>query len=87
MKKTLPLILAGAIAGTLALLAAEPAHLGYQDTPLIPGTKWHVHDGERPQPAIVTPGEPSTQENAGTAPSDAIVLFDGKDLSKWATER
>jgi len=57
--------------------------LGHQDTPLIPGTKWHVHDGLRPQPPIVTPGEFPTQEKAGTAPSDAIVLFDGKDLSKW----
>ena len=31
-----------------------------------------------PEPAVVTPGaEP------GAPPSDAIVLFDGKDLSKW----
>jgi hypothetical protein len=59
------------------------ASLGYQDTPIIPGTKWHVHDGERPQPKVVTPGEPSTQEKAGTAPSDAKVLFDGKDLKAW----
>src|SRR4029079_7855111 len=63
--------------------AADEKSLGYQDTPIIPGTKWHVHDGTRPQPKVVTPGEPSTQEKAGTAPSDAIVLFDGKDLSKW----
>ena len=40
-------------------------------------------DGERPQPTVVTPGEASTQEKVGTAPSDAVVLFDGKDLSKW----
>ena len=32
---------------------------------------------------MVTPGNPSTQEHAGTAPSDATVLFDGKDLSAW----
>lgn len=32
------------------------------------------------KPAKVTPGK-----NPGDAPSDAIVLFDGKDLSKWAT--
>lgn len=32
-----------------------------------------------PQPAVVTPGNAMT---AG-APSDAIVLFDGKDLSRW----
>lgn len=58
--------------------AQEKKPIGYQDTPIIPGTKWHVHDGERPQPPIVTPGE-----KLGDAPSDATVLFDGKDLSKW----
>lgn len=31
-----------------------------------------------PEPKIVTPG------NNGFPPSDAIVLFDGKDLSQWA---
>lgn len=31
-----------------------------------------------PKPAIVTPGA-----NPSDAPSDAIVLFDGKDLSEW----
>ncbi|MEO6843789.1 MAG: DUF1080 domain-containing protein [Ginsengibacter sp.] len=35
-----------------------------------------------PVPAIVTPGEPTANAFL-TAPSDAIVLFDGKDLSKW----
>jgi Domain of Unknown Function (DUF1080) len=76
-------ILATSIAA-LAIAQDKPKKpLGYQDTPLIPGTKWHVHDGERPQPKVVTPGEPSTLEKAGTAPSDAVVLFDGKDMSKW----
>ena len=57
--------------------------LGYQNTPIIPGSKWHVHDGLRPQPRVIKPGEFSTQEKVGTAPSDATVLFDGKDLSQW----
>ncbi len=70
-----------------AASAADGKPLGYQDTPIIPGTKWLVHDGERPQPPIVTPGLPSTLEKAGTAPSDATVLFDGKDLSKWRTAK
>jgi len=40
--------------------------------------KWEVHDPNRPLPPVVAPGQPSTQEQVGTAPSDAIVLFDGK---------
>jgi len=47
------------------------------DTPLIPGTKYHVHDINRPQPKVVTPGD------AGAPPSDAVVLFNGKDLTGW----
>ena len=39
-------------------------------------SRWAVHDSNRPQPRAVMPGRPSSQ-----APSDAIVLFDGKDLS------
>jgi len=64
-----------------ALSAAEQKGLGYQDTPIIPGTKWHVHDGERPQPKIVTPA--ATFSHTAPAPADAVVLFDGKDLSQW----
>lgn len=32
-----------------------------------------------PQPVVITPGDITTN----SAPSDAIVLFDGKDLSAW----
>jgi hypothetical protein len=39
--------------------------------------EWGIHDLNRPQPRAVDPGGP------GKAPSDAVVLFDGKDLSKW----
>ena len=39
-----------------------------------------------PQPAIVTPGS-ATANAALSAPSDAIVLFDGKDLSAWESSR
>ncbi len=49
-------------------------------------SKYAVHDMTRPQPPVVDPGNPSTQPHAGTAPSDAVVLFDGRDLSQWRTE-
>jgi len=45
--------------------------------------KWEIHDRNRPHPPIITPGTSGTQEKAGNPPSDAIVLFNGKDLSNW----
>ncbi len=59
-------------------MAENKPPVGYDDTPMLPGSKWRVHDGTRPQPRIVTPGD-----GPGQPPSDAIVLFDGKDLSAW----
>lgn len=53
---------------------------GYQDTPLQPDGKWHVHDPVRPQPPIVAAG---TFSEKATPPGDARVLFDGHDLSQW----
>jgi hypothetical protein len=48
-----------------------------------PDPNWLAHDRERPLPAVVDPGTASTQDQAGRAPSDAVVLFDGKDLGSW----
>jgi hypothetical protein len=42
--------------------------------------RWKAHDTTRPKPAVVTPGRPKLPAEP---PSDAIVLFDGKDLSGW----
>ena len=36
-----------------------------------------------PVPRIVTPSDAIVSKALSTAPSDAIVLFDGKDFSKW----
>src|SRR5881396_3635568 len=48
---------------------------------------WAVHDPNRPQPKIVMPGSFSSPEQPGQPPSDAIVLFDGTDLSKWESAK
>ncbi|HET9834378.1 MAG TPA: DUF1080 domain-containing protein [Vicinamibacterales bacterium] len=62
-----------------ALSAQAPSsNLGYTDTPMLPGLPYHVHDPARPHPAVVTPSM-----QAGDAPSDAVVLFGGHDLSRW----
>lgn len=47
---------------------------------------WAVHDGNRPQPKLVKPGTFSSQEQPGKPPSDAVILFDGTDLSKWESD-
>ena len=47
-------------------------------------TKWKIHDPDRPVPPVIDPGTQSTQDSPGRPPSDAVVLFDGRDLSKWA---
>ena len=61
----------------LSPLALQDHPVGYDDTPYLPDGEWRVHDGSRPRPEVVAPGE-------GTAPpADAIVLFDGTDMSAW----
>lgn len=63
------------------------AQLGYTDTPVIPGTRYRVHDPDRPQPPVVVPGAFSTQDTPGAPPADAIVLFDGTSLDAWMSCR
>ncbi len=57
---------------------ANGAVIGFTNLAEIPGSPWKIHDAARPHPHAVTPGAVPT-----APPSDAIVLFDGKDLSKW----
>lgn len=55
------------------LLAASPLAAQFP-------AKWKQHDFSRPRPPVVVPGE---QQLPVDPPADAIVLFDGTDLSKW----
>lgn len=43
---------------------------------------YNVHDINRPNPLVITPAE-----QFGQPPSDAIILFDGKDTSQWQSEK
>jgi len=49
----------------------------YVDTPT---GRWMVHDENRPAPEVITPGP-----ECGSAPSDAVALFDGTEasLANW----
>ena len=73
-------ILAAAVAMTLSVSAfAQEAKEYPQQERMRPG----MSEYWTPQPAIVTPGNAAT----ASAPSDAIVLFDGKNLDAWESAR
>jgi hypothetical protein len=82
VNKRLTLVTLTACLVTVAAARAAERKVGYDDTPMQPNGKWHVHDGNRPQPRVVTPGAASTPTKPGAPPSDAVVLL-GKDLSQW----
>jgi hypothetical protein len=65
------------------LVYRDDGTFGYRDTPMQPCSAYRVHDPDRPKPKTIDPGDFSTQDHPGRPPSDAIVLFDDKDLSKW----
>lgn len=67
---------------TLLLLVASPALA--QAPPDPEGIK--QHDLERAQPVIVTPGAGVPPAVPAPPPSDAIVLFNGKDLKAWKSQ-
>ena len=60
------------------VLGADGEVVGFTNTAFNEGSRWRIHDAARPQPRVVSP--PS---RAGGHPSDALVLFDGTDLSQW----
>jgi hypothetical protein len=74
-RSSTPVVALVALAGlTLAALAQAPK-------------EWAIHDLNRPQPKVVDPGTASAADQPGRPPSDAIVLFDGKELSRWRADK
>ncbi len=73
------MLVAAAVMAPLRQLSAQE----HQEGPMPPGAQYAVHSWSRPRPPVVDPGpdRPPTP-----APSDAIVLFDGHDLSQWQAE-
>jgi hypothetical protein len=69
-------------AGRGAPPPAQNPETGFTDTPILPGLPYHVHDPARPKPVVISPGA-----TVGQAPSDAVVLFDGRDLTKWSAAK
>jgi 3-keto-disaccharide hydrolase len=51
----------------------------FASSPLL-SQQWPVNSMDRPRPPIVNPGP---ERPPVPAPSDAILLFDGRDLSQW----
>jgi hypothetical protein len=74
-----------ALSLTATCIAADVGSAFYGDAP-DEHHPWAVHDHNRPQPMLVTPGTFSSQEQPGKPPSDAVILFDGNDLSKWEAD-
>jgi hypothetical protein len=58
----------------VALALAAGAHA---QQPVI---RWPEHSMDRPQPPVVSPAPAA---RPGAPPADAVVLFDGTDLSQW----
>jgi hypothetical protein len=94
MKKQSVFLAALAVAVSIPVMAQAPAKpqeivingvAGFHDTQMQPDGKWHIHDPARPQSPIVTPGKTFSQE--APPPSDATVLFEGKDLSQWRDKK
>jgi hypothetical protein len=64
------------LASTIAIAQLQPAKMTPESSEI-----WD------PIPRVVTPGTVSANASGTTAPSDAIVLFDGKNLDNWVAAK
>jgi len=77
-KTTIALATAALLGGGVAYMATADDH---------DQQKWEVHDMKRPRPPVIQPATFPTPEAPGKAPSDALVLFGGTDLSHWQSAK
>ena len=75
-----PLALRSAL---LVALVAGCHHTPDMSEELLASYRWPIHSTDRPLPPIVTPAPAGAPV---PPPSDAIVLFDGHDLSQWRAD-
>lgn len=72
--REMPQLTHSIVAGSVLALLLAPACLAQE------GDRWPVHSMDRPRPPVVAPTSPGPFTSA---PSDAMVLFDGTGLEAW----
>lgn len=68
---------------TAVLLTNSTALHAEEPTSVSDAGRWSKEQIQSKRPAVITPPGHTTAAKPGAAPSDAIVFFDGTDLSKW----
>ena len=81
MKKNITIF--GSIAATVLLTSCGQNHTSTEKKET-GSVQWKAHDMSRPRPQVV---EALPQLLPAPAPHNAVVLFDGKDLSQWTNAK